>query len=275
MSSDLELVTTRQFDGFSLDCYVDPKQEDKGAFWATREQIGRLLEYSDPDNAITVIHKRNKDRLDKFSTGVKLTQVEGNRSVTREVIAYSFKGLLEICRYSNQPNANAVIDVLWEIADEIRRTGRYSIRKSPEEITANKVESVRAILETAGITGNQAALALDKMYISYTGRSALKSCGIELVAPQQCQALTPSELAELAGIGKGKKGGRKVNQILLEAGYQRKIPNSWEPTEKGKPYAVILDVNKSHSDGVPVRQIKWTTEIIKVLERLFLQEASA
>ena len=29
--------------------------------------------------------------------------------VTREVIVYNFKGLLEICRYSNQPKANAVM----------------------------------------------------------------------------------------------------------------------------------------------------------------------
>ena len=44
----------------------------------------------------------------------------------REVITYNFKGLLEICRYSNQPVANAVIDKLWDIADEIRRTGMYA-----------------------------------------------------------------------------------------------------------------------------------------------------
>ena len=42
-------------------------------------------------------------------------------------------GLLEICRYSNQPIANAVIDKLWEIADEIRRTGSYTVKMTAEE----------------------------------------------------------------------------------------------------------------------------------------------
>ena len=73
--------------------------------------------------------------MDKFSTVVKLGTVEGSRTVTREVTVYSFKGLLEICRYSNQPKANAVMDKLWEIADEIRRTGSYNANNTaiPDE----------------------------------------------------------------------------------------------------------------------------------------------
>jgi prophage antirepressor-like protein len=92
-----------------------------------------MLGYADPDNAITLIHKRNKERMDKFSTGVKMTQVEGTRTVTREITAYSFKGLLEICRYSNQPKADAVMDFLWEMADEIRKTGSYSVKSTSDE----------------------------------------------------------------------------------------------------------------------------------------------
>jgi hypothetical protein len=41
-----------------------------------------------------------------------LSGVEGERTVTRSVKVYSFKGLLEICRYSNQPKANAVMDLV-------------------------------------------------------------------------------------------------------------------------------------------------------------------
>ena len=122
----MQLLTSKQFNGLQLDCYRDDAQQDsENAFWATREQIGRLLGYTDPIDAIRKIHKRNKKRLDLFSREDKLSHVEGNRTVTREVIMYNFKGLLEICRYSQQPNANAVIDVLWEIADEIRKKGMF------------------------------------------------------------------------------------------------------------------------------------------------------
>ena len=71
MSNELELVTSKQFDGFTFDCYVDPNQQDAGDFWATRTQIGQLLGYSEPKDAIAKIHQRNKERLDKFSAVVK------------------------------------------------------------------------------------------------------------------------------------------------------------------------------------------------------------
>ena len=131
--NELVLVNSKFFNGVRFDCYQDAQQNDSSDFWATREQIGALLEYADPSNAITIIHKRNQERLDKFSRGDKLSRVEGNRTVTREVTVYNFKGLLEICRYSNQPKANDVMDLLWEIADEIRRTGSYRPKFSKEE----------------------------------------------------------------------------------------------------------------------------------------------
>lgn len=122
----MQLLTTKEFNGLQLDCYRDDSEQNaENAFWVTREQIGRLLGYAEPVDAIKKIHRRNKERLDMFSRGDKLSLREENRTVTREVIMYNFKGLLEICRYSNQPNANKVIDVLWEIADEVRRHGIF------------------------------------------------------------------------------------------------------------------------------------------------------
>lgn len=87
-----------------------------------------MLGYADAADSIKKIHQRNLARLDKFSTRVNLSRVEGDREVTREVTVYNFKGLLEICRYSNQPKADAVMDFLWEMADEVRKTGSYSVK---------------------------------------------------------------------------------------------------------------------------------------------------
>ncbi len=122
MTNALQLLTTKNLDGIYLDCYVERGQEHSGDFWATREQIGMLLGYVKPRDAIAHIHMRNKERLDKFSGVVNLSTPSGTQATT----VYNFKGLLEICRYSNQPIANDVIDKLWEIADEIRRTGSYN-----------------------------------------------------------------------------------------------------------------------------------------------------
>ena len=119
----MELLTTKEFDGVTLDCYK-AKNEDDG-FWATREQIGQLLEYENPRVSIANIHNRNIERLDKFSRVIKMITHEENRDVTREVTVYNFKGVLEICRFSNQPKANTVIDFAWSIMDEIRKNGHF------------------------------------------------------------------------------------------------------------------------------------------------------
>ena len=140
MSSALQILTTRNFNGLAFDCYYEDGQ-DVGDFWATREQIGQLLGYENPSIAIGLIHKRNKKRLDKFSTLFKMNNVEGDRTVTRDVRVYNFKGLLEICRYSQQPRANAVIDWLWEIADELRRTGMIAQRNEIKRLS-NEVDEL-------------------------------------------------------------------------------------------------------------------------------------
>ena len=265
--SNLQLITTKHFNGNALDCYVEPEQEQTGDFWATREQIGTLLEYAEPVNAVTVIHKRNKERLDKFSTGVKLTQVEGGRTVTREVIVYSFKGLLEICRYSNQPKANDIMDWLWEVADELRRTGTYSVRQNTIQTSLSEdLKAVQIVLAPAGITGNQLTLALDKVYKSYMGRSALQVAGITLIAPTQNQLLTPTDIGRLYCMS-----ARRVNELLAGAGYQHKIADKWEAIGDGTKYAVMQDTSKRHSDGTPIRQLKWDSSILGVVEELIRQ----
>ena len=98
---ELVLVKQTEFEGAELDCYVDPTQQDKGNFWATREQIGRLLEYENPRKAIKDIHERHRERLDKFSTVVKLPYpVRGAQNDTpltnqQDTTIYNFKGLLD------------------------------------------------------------------------------------------------------------------------------------------------------------------------------------
>ncbi len=119
MNTELQLVTTGEFEGVRFDCYQDKGNE----FWGTREQIGEMLGYANPRDAIAKIHQRNKERLDKYSGVVNLSTPGGEQKVT----VYNFKGLLEICRYSNQPKADAVMDFLWEMADRLRKDGYVSI----------------------------------------------------------------------------------------------------------------------------------------------------
>lgn len=261
--NELTLIKSADFNGISMDCYAEREKENTGDFWATREQIGMLLEYEYPREVIGKIHERNKERLSKFSAVVKLTTPSGVQATT----VYNFKGLLEICRYSQQPKANAVMDWLWDVADEIRKTGSYNLN-TKNGLLNGVLEGAAFVYKIAGIEGNQLTLAVDKIYRHFAGVSALALAGIELVSPVQQQALTPTEIAEALGLHNGAKGARIVNKLLLSKNYQRKVAGVYEPTDKGRPYAVLLDTNKKRSDGTPVKQLKWYSGIINVLEQV-------
>jgi prophage antirepressor-like protein len=118
---ELNLVLSKQVGNVTVDGYYGAEQA-----WFTREQIGEQLEYSDPTNAISKIHNCHRELLDlpEFSGVVKLSTPQGG---TQDVFVYSFKGVLEICRWSRQANANKIMQALYDMAEEIRTKGYYSI----------------------------------------------------------------------------------------------------------------------------------------------------
>lgn len=145
--------------------------------------------------------------------------------------------------------------VTSEVLPSIRKTGGYSVPKSPD--LKLKFELTKMLLEPAGITGNQLTLALDKVYKANTGESLLAQAGVELVRPQQTQLSTPTELGNDMGLS-----GREVNKLLAEMGLQTKEGGKWQPTQKGLAAgATILDTGKKRSSGVPVTQLKWPSDL--------------
>ena len=117
----LELIKEGDFLGTKCNFYKDADNN----IYMTRKQIGEALDYADSDSAIRRLHNRetNKDRLDKFSTRVALTRVEGNREVTRDTVLYTEKGIYEITRISEQPKADKFYDWVYDQIQLIRKTG--------------------------------------------------------------------------------------------------------------------------------------------------------
>jgi hypothetical protein len=113
----MAVITSKPFGALSMDVYEDSKHQ----YYMTREQIGRALEYSDPVTAICKIHNRNADRLDPLSSTTKLVVDEKNRTNTREFYMYSLRGVMEICRLSRQPKADAFMDFCWDIMESLMR----------------------------------------------------------------------------------------------------------------------------------------------------------
>ena len=123
--NELRLVTSETFGEVPCAFY---QQDGSDEVLLTREQIGTALEYTNPRNAIKNIHARHQERLDKYSVVVSVSN-EGGLNLSppsrrtdggeQETVLYTRKGVMEICRWSKQPKADAFIDFVWDIADKL------------------------------------------------------------------------------------------------------------------------------------------------------------
>lgn len=228
--------------------------EENGEIWFVARDIAEALEYN-LDGGMSRIFGHVPD---VWKGGKRIATPGG----IQEMLCLTEQGLYFFLGRSDKPKALPYqMWVAGEVIPSIRKTGSYSVNKMQASLPSGVLEGAKFILEYAGITGNQCTLALDKVYKSYTGQSLLLTAGIELKAPVKEQALTASELAELIGVDTGRKGAIVINKMLELKGFQRRVGKYWEPTERGKEFAVVMDMNKRHSDGTPVRQVKWNTSI--------------
>ena len=108
-------IRTEKFGDAICDFYLDPQTNE---VYMTREQIGTALQYRKPRIAISNIHSRHSERLDKFSKIGFIDLGYGDRK--REVLLYNYKGMMEIYRWSNQPEADQFIDWVWDVMDGLR-----------------------------------------------------------------------------------------------------------------------------------------------------------
>lgn len=154
--------------------------------------------------------------------------------------------------------------VVNDVLPSIRKTGKYEVKQTTD--LKLKFELTKMLLEPAGITGNQLTLALDKVYRTNTGESLLAQTGVELKAPTQSQLLTPTQIGErLDG-----RSAKAINLLLQDLGLQRKVGKEWELTQLGRDSGgVYLDTNKRHSNGTPIRQIKWPDTTVEYLAQCY------
>ena len=152
--------------------------------------------------------------------------------------------------------------IAGDVVPSIMETGGYRNRRLPDDI-----EAIRMVLEPSGIKGNQLTLALDKAYKRFTGYSALALTDTQLTAPTKHQLLTPTEIGRKFGMSP-----QRVNEILAGVGYQHKIAGKWEALPDGAHYAVMQDTGKRHSDGTPVRQLKWDSAILDSFSRIMEED---
>ena len=225
-----------------------------GEPWFVAKDVCDVLEIQNSNDTVA-------KELDADEKGIEKIYTPGG---TQNMTIINEPGLYALVLRSNKPEAKSFSRwVRHEVLPSIRKTGTYSVKADKGIVPSGVMESAKLIFEVAGIKANQLALALDKVHASYTGRSALEAGQITLTAPSKKQLLTPTEIGSHFGFS-----ANRVNEILAGAGYQHKISGKWEALPPGEGYAVMQDTGKRHSNGTPVRQLKWDSGILEVMEGL-------
>lgn len=123
--------------------------------------------------------------------------------------------------------------------------------------------------KSVGFKGNQLAISANNATRKMVGVDVLNALGASaLEAPDQFVLLTPTDIGQLMG----GVSARTVNEFLVSSGHQvrnydHKDRVYYEPTDKGYAAgAVMLDTGKKHSNGTPVRQLKWPSSIVETLK---------
>ena len=132
-----EIVASDQFFETTVNVYRDNNNE----IYMTRKQIGEALEYANPSIAISKIHARNKERLDKFS---RVTQIgyPSEKGGEQDTVLYTERGIYEIMRYSKKPKANEFYDFVYELLSKIRKREIAIF----EQIPKNYEEAIEQLL---------------------------------------------------------------------------------------------------------------------------------
>lgn len=129
----MQVATTKQFGDMEIQVYENPAVDHTRAqddFYMTREQIGTALGYKNPSISIGTIHKRNAARLDPLSGLINLITPGGKQ----QTYVYNMRGVMEICRYSTQPKANAFIDFCWDVIAALMRGETVSLNANQTEL---------------------------------------------------------------------------------------------------------------------------------------------
>lgn len=233
--NELTLIKSADFGEIKCDFYGDGED-----FYVTREQIGLALEYADPQKAIGNLHNAHKERMKKYSF------LESRNG--RNIYFYNRKGVMELCRWSQQPKADAFMDFCWEVMDSLM-SGKAKIVGMTEyqQIMAQtRAENVR--IRKAQILERLAA-QYDGTYKQVLQAYATKELTGEFLLPLpelERRTYSAGEIGAILGISKKKVGAIANENNLKTDAYGKwfvdKSPYSKKEVQSFRYYENIIPV---------------------------------
>ena len=167
-------------------------------------------------------------------------------------------------------DANARMRIIkrWQ---ELETQAVLPTAKQPNNTTIRAERELQALardtmrtLKVFGIVGNAAVISTDNYCRTIAGRSLLAPLGAtHLLADQRGKTYTPTELGKRLN---PPLSAVKLNLLLESSGLQKRDMGEWMPSDKATDLMEWLDTGKRHSNGTPVKQIKWFAAVLDVVK---------
>lgn len=241
----LTLVKSADFGEIKCDFYGDGKD-----FWMTRSQVGTALEYANPVTAIKNLHKRYKARLDDFSRVAQIEPPSGGG--LQDTTIYNRKGIMEICRHSDQPKADAFMDFCWEVMDSLM-SGRAKI------VSMTEYQKIMAQTRAENVRIRKAQI-LERLAAQYDGtyRQVLQAYATRELTGEFLLPLPELERKTYSAAEIGEELGISAHKVGTLTNL-----NGLKTNEYGKWF-----VDKSAHSSKEVQSFRYYESVIPVLREL-------
>ena len=238
------------------DSVVRTSTDASGMVWFCARDVAAAIEHTHVSNMLKTLDD------DECISNTSISDTLGRQ---QQVPFINESGLYFVLCRSSLPRCKPFQNWLAkEVLPSIRKTGAYESRPLSVE---ERLPGLIKMAEAFGLSGNQAYLAADRAATTLSGGTfrPLALLGVTLVEAKKEVLLTPTQIAKQWG-REEFPSARVINNLLAGIDFQKKVGDSWEPTELGKPYAEMLPVGKNHSNGTPVLQLKWKSSVIERLQ---------
>jgi prophage antirepressor-like protein len=258
---------TTQLIPFSFETFtIRVVMQDDQPWWVAAD-VCAALEIGNPSDAIK--------RLDDDER--TLVSIEG-ASNGLQVNAVNESGLYSLILGSRKPEAKMFKRwITHDVIPSIRQTGSYTVPNAKPTIRDERELQLLArdtmrTLKVFGIVGNAAVLSTDNYCRAIVGRSLLEPLGAtHLLADERGRTYTPTELGKMCN---PPLSAVKLNLAIEQAGLQKRDMGEWMPSDKAAGLCEWLDTGKRHSNGTPVKQLKWFKMVLDRLLSGGMKEAA-
>ncbi len=220
-------------------------RDEHGEPWFVARDVCEALEIGNTSDALR--------RLDDDEVGsTEVTDSLGRKQVTSIVNEPGLYSLIMSSRKSEAQKFKRWIT--HEVLPSLRRTGIYALSGGFDQchhlpfspsVVSNTFRSFAAIARAAGFKGHQIALCANSASRKLMGVDCLALMGAtRILTGIDVPHFTASELGERIGLT-----GEEFCDLLVDRGLAEGADGGIRPTERGEPYAVVLDAGGRHGAG--------------------------